>query len=219
MLQLVGIKILSMTETKAKGRARPLETCVSCNLFFSSFSHIKLRPLQTPIILTAKMKSRRRDGSVRSRKQLWRSRKRLRRKKRRNATTMTTTTTRMRMSTPPYRSHSGRTTWVAPSHLSEASISVPNARNSSPWCAFSVAMSFPSYLRALKTKYTMAADPPPGYLCHSCAKASGADPFKKPPAPRKRKSAAERRNITNLQETKFPTLVSLCIKASVLVRC
>jgi hypothetical protein len=58
----------------------------------------------------------------------------------------------------------------------------------------------------------MAADPPPGYLCHSCAKASGADPFKKAPAPRKRKSAAEKRNVTNFQEVKFPTLVSLCIK-------
>ncbi|KAH9977409.1 hypothetical protein BJV74DRAFT_861141 [Russula compacta] len=62
------------------------------------------------------------------------------------------------------------------------------------------------------TEYTMTANPPPGYLCYSCAKASGADPFKKPRAPRKRKSAAEKRNITNLQERKFPTLVSLCIK-------
>ncbi|KAI0303311.1 RNI-like protein [Multifurca ochricompacta] len=62
------------------------------------------------------------------------------------------------------------------------------------------------------TKYTMAANPPPGYLCHSCAKSSGADPFKKPAAPRKRKSAAEKRTITNFQERKLPTLVFLCIK-------
>ena len=64
----------------------------------------------------------------------------------------------------------------------------------------------------------MAADPPPGYLCHSCAKASGTDPFKKGPAPHKRKSAAEKRTVINYQETKFPTLVSLCIKASIIVR-
>ncbi|KAH9961086.1 RNI-like protein [Russula dissimulans] len=62
------------------------------------------------------------------------------------------------------------------------------------------------------TKYTMVANPPPGYLCHSCAKASGADPFKKPTAPRKRKSAAEKRIVTNYQKRKFPTLVSLCTK-------
>ncbi|KAI0255280.1 RNI-like protein [Lactifluus subvellereus] len=62
------------------------------------------------------------------------------------------------------------------------------------------------------TKYTMAANPQPGYLCHPCAKASGTDPFKKPRAPRKRKSATEKRIVTNYQERKFPTLVSLCIK-------
>ncbi|KAH9984465.1 hypothetical protein BJV77DRAFT_1062177 [Russula vinacea] len=62
------------------------------------------------------------------------------------------------------------------------------------------------------TKYTVAADPPPGFLCHPCVKASGTDPFKKRPAPRKRKSAAEKRSIVNYQEKKFPTLVSLCIK-------
>jgi len=70
----------------------------------------------------------------------------------------------------------------------------------------------------VKTKYTMAADPPPGYLCHPCAKASGADPFKKAPVPRKRKSAVEKRKLVNYQEAKFPTLVSLCIKVSVIVR-
>ncbi|KAI9454146.1 RNI-like protein [Lactarius psammicola] len=62
------------------------------------------------------------------------------------------------------------------------------------------------------TKYTIAANPPPGYLCHPCTKASGADPFKKPAAPRKRRSAAEKRTVTNFQERKFPTLVSFCIK-------
>jgi hypothetical protein len=75
-----------------------------------------------------------------------------------------------------------------------------------------------SYLiRFVKTKYTVAADPPPGNLCHSCAKESGTDPFKKPMAPRKRKSAAEKRTVLNYQERKFPTLVSLCIKVCVIV--
>lgn len=62
------------------------------------------------------------------------------------------------------------------------------------------------------TKYTVAANPPPGYLCHPCTKASGTDPFKKPASPRKRKTAAEKRAITHVQERKFPTLVSFCIK-------
>jgi DNA repair protein RAD7 len=69
----------------------------------------------------------------------------------------------------------------------------------------------------VKTRYTVAADPPPGYLCHSCAKASGTDPFKKPMAPRKRKSAAERRSDLKCLDRKFPTLVSLCIKVCVIV--
>jgi len=68
----------------------------------------------------------------------------------------------------------------------------------------------------VKTKYTMAANPQPGYLCHLCVKASGTDPFKKPRAPRRRKPATEKRNITNYQERRFPTLVSLCIKVSVI---
>ena len=66
----------------------------------------------------------------------------------------------------------------------------------------------------VKTRYTVVANPQPGYLCHPCAKASGTDPFKKPRPPRKRKSATEKRNVTNYQERKFPTLVSLCIKVS-----
>jgi DNA repair protein RAD7 len=67
----------------------------------------------------------------------------------------------------------------------------------------------------LKTKYTVAANPPPGYLCHPCTKASGTDPFKKPASPRKRKTAAEKRAITHVQERKFPTLVSFCIKVCI----
>ncbi|EMD34253.1 hypothetical protein CERSUDRAFT_140620 [Gelatoporia subvermispora B] len=61
------------------------------------------------------------------------------------------------------------------------------------------------------TKYTLPANPPPGYLCHLCAKASGADPFKKPAAPKKRKPAGERRNIVSFEERRFPTLASMCI--------
>ncbi|KAA1475887.1 RNI-like protein [Dentipellis sp. KUC8613] len=62
------------------------------------------------------------------------------------------------------------------------------------------------------TKYTMPADPPPGFLCHKCAKAGGNDPFKKPAVPRKRKSAAEKRTVTHYEERKLPSLVSLCVQ-------
>ncbi|KAJ7497783.1 RNI-like protein [Mycena latifolia] len=61
------------------------------------------------------------------------------------------------------------------------------------------------------TKYTMAANPGPGFLCHPCAKASGTDPFKKPAAPRKRKTPAEKRNLVHIEERSFPSLVSICI--------
>ncbi|KAH6899224.1 DNA dependent ATPase [Coprinopsis sp. MPI-PUGE-AT-0042] len=62
------------------------------------------------------------------------------------------------------------------------------------------------------TKYTMAANPPPGWLCHICAKSSGQDPFKKPAAPRKRKAPADKREITHFVENRLPSLVNLCIK-------
>ncbi|KAJ7282784.1 RNI-like protein [Mycena rebaudengoi] len=61
------------------------------------------------------------------------------------------------------------------------------------------------------TKYTMAANPGPGFLCHPCAKASGTDPFKKPAAPRKRKTPAEKRTVVHFEERSFPSLVSICI--------
>ncbi|KAF8891110.1 hypothetical protein CPB84DRAFT_1939292 [Gymnopilus junonius] len=48
------------------------------------------------------------------------------------------------------------------------------------------------------TKYTMAS--------------SGNDPFKKPAVPKKRKAPADKRSITNFEERRFPTLVSLCIQ-------
>ncbi|KAH7087924.1 RNI-like protein [Auriculariales sp. MPI-PUGE-AT-0066] len=63
------------------------------------------------------------------------------------------------------------------------------------------------------TKYTVAARPGPGWLCHECAKASGIDPFKKPTAPRKRKAPQERRKIVNFEEKdKIPTLSKLAIE-------
>ncbi|KAJ7873928.1 hypothetical protein B0H14DRAFT_3106798 [Mycena olivaceomarginata] len=61
------------------------------------------------------------------------------------------------------------------------------------------------------TKYTMASSSDPGFLCHPCAKAGGNDPFKKPAAPRKRKTPAERRTVVHIEERSFPTLVSICI--------
>ncbi|KAG2066384.1 RNI-like protein [Suillus decipiens] len=62
------------------------------------------------------------------------------------------------------------------------------------------------------TKYTMAANPPPGYLCHHCVKASGTDPFKKPAVPRKRANVTEKRDIVSFQERRFPSLVAMCIE-------
>ena len=63
----------------------------------------------------------------------------------------------------------------------------------------------------IQTKYTMAANPGPGFLCHKCAKESGADPFKKSVSPGKRKAPAEKRTVVNFEENRFPTLASLCI--------
>ncbi|KAI0628900.1 RNI-like protein [Trametes polyzona] len=62
------------------------------------------------------------------------------------------------------------------------------------------------------TAYTMAANPPPGYLCHPCAKSSGSDPFKKPAAPRKRKPAADKRNVPSYEERRLPSLATYCIQ-------
>ncbi|KAJ6594413.1 hypothetical protein B0H19DRAFT_1095404 [Mycena capillaripes] len=61
------------------------------------------------------------------------------------------------------------------------------------------------------TKYTMASSSGPGFLCHPCAKAGGNDPFKKPAAPRKRKTPAEKRTVVHIEERSFPTLVTICI--------
>ncbi|KAH9483476.1 DNA repair protein rhp7 [Psilocybe cubensis] len=62
------------------------------------------------------------------------------------------------------------------------------------------------------TKYTMASGSGGGFLCHNCAKAGGNDPFKKPAVPKKRKAPADKRTVTNFEEKRFPTLVSLCIQ-------
>ncbi|KAK2460712.1 hypothetical protein APHAL10511_007182 [Amanita phalloides] len=62
------------------------------------------------------------------------------------------------------------------------------------------------------TKYTVSANPGPGFLCHQCAKASGTDPFQKTVSLRKRKAPAEKRTIQSFEERRFPTLVSLCIQ-------
>ncbi|KAF8959677.1 hypothetical protein BDZ97DRAFT_1666772 [Flammula alnicola] len=62
------------------------------------------------------------------------------------------------------------------------------------------------------TKYTMAASSGKGFLCHQCAKAGGNDPFKKPAVPKKRKAPADKRKITNFEEARFPSLVSVCIQ-------
>ncbi|KZV99989.1 RNI-like protein [Exidia glandulosa HHB12029] len=63
------------------------------------------------------------------------------------------------------------------------------------------------------TRYTMAARPGPGWLCHECTKALGLDPFKKPAAPRKRKAPTEKRKVVNFEEVeKAQSLSKLCIQ-------
>lgn len=64
---------------------------------------------------------------------------------------------------------------------------------------------------SLQTQYTRAAQDGPGWLCHPCVKASGVDPFKKATAPRKRKPATEKRNVTHFEERRLPSLASLCV--------
>ncbi|KAM6501016.1 RNI-like protein [Amanita muscaria] len=61
------------------------------------------------------------------------------------------------------------------------------------------------------SKYTISANPGPGFLCHHCAKAAGNDPFKKPATQKKRKMPADKRQIPHLEE-RFPSLVSTCIQ-------
>ncbi|KAF9519693.1 hypothetical protein BS47DRAFT_1336788 [Hydnum rufescens UP504] len=63
------------------------------------------------------------------------------------------------------------------------------------------------------TRYTPAASPPPGYLCHDCAKASGTDPFKKPAPKQQRKGRQDKRKIVNYEEKdRVDTLAQLCIR-------
>lgn len=58
----------------------------------------------------------------------------------------------------------------------------------------------------------MSAVPGPGWLCHTCAKATGNDPFKKTQAPRKKKAPADRRVVVSFEERRFPSLVSVCVQ-------
>lgn len=62
------------------------------------------------------------------------------------------------------------------------------------------------------TRYTMASRDGNGFLCNPCAKSSGADPFKKPAAPRKKKDASDKRKITNFEEPdRVKSLAAMCI--------
>jgi hypothetical protein len=140
-------------------------------------------------------------------------RKRKRRKKPKKTTIQTTKQT-MRMHIPLSQSPSGRTRHLLhPSLPLGVSTIARNVRSSSLWYAHQAFFSFP-VPRAHKpqTKYTIAAKDDSGYLCHRCAKDSGANPFKKPAVPRKRKAP---RNITVIEERRFPTLVSICIQVKI----
>ena len=43
----------------------------------------------------------------------------------------------------------------------------------------------------------MVANPPPGWLCHICAKSSGANLFRQPALPRKQKPAGDKPNVVS----------------------
>lgn len=59
----------------------------------------------------------------------------------------------------------------------------------------------------------MASSDGNGWLCHTCAKSGGKDPFKKPAAPKKR--APEKRSLVSFQEKTFPSLVTLCVQVPI----
>jgi DNA repair protein RAD7 len=63
----------------------------------------------------------------------------------------------------------------------------------------------------VQTIYTVNASDGSGLLCHTCAKASGQNPFQKakPSKPVARKREA--RQVVNFEERHFPSLVSVCI--------
>src|SRR5882757_6925889 len=102
-----------------------------------------------------------------------------------------------------------------PDHLSEASKTVRSVTNSSLWYVIFSGVPRRRIDVVPQTKYTMATVPPPGFLCHKCAKSSGADPFKKPAAPRKREAPADKRKVIHFEELRIPSLATLCINASV----
>lgn len=64
----------------------------------------------------------------------------------------------------------------------------------------------------------MAANPGPGWLCHLCAKASGANPFKKPSVQRQRKAPEDKRKVVNYEDRDIPSLAALCIKVKLAFR-
>ncbi|KAG8935696.1 hypothetical protein FRC02_006972 [Tulasnella sp. 418] len=63
------------------------------------------------------------------------------------------------------------------------------------------------------TKYTIPCNPPPGYLCHDCAKEIGEDPFKKRATPRKKRAPVDRRKVVNFEEKEaVKGLATMCIE-------
>lgn len=98
--------------------------------------------------------------------------------------------------------------------LSAVSKIVQNVNNCSLSCVISGSLSPVSHQRISQTKYTLAAVPPPGFLCYKCAKSYGGDPFKKPAAPRMRKAPADKRKVVHFEELKIPSLVTLCINVN-----
>lgn len=73
-------------------------------------------------------------------------------------------------------------------------------------------------LTMLQTRYTLASIPPPGYLCHDCAKELGLDPFASKKVGRKRRKIGEgggKRDVVNFEEVeRVKALAGMCIDVS-----
>ena len=65
----------------------------------------------------------------------------------------------------------------------------------------------------------MAASPPPGWLCHDCAKASGVDPFTVKKTAPKRKPVEKRKVVNFDEKERVATLAEMCIKVRYCAPC
>lgn len=164
-----------------------------------------MTPLRLP-------KSKRQPRLLRPRRlQLLKAKARERRERRMTTTTMRRTPTlRSQSLSGPIKAR------LRQSRPMAVSTTVLNAGSGTLLYVSSASSLFASSHVTPQTKYTIPAVPGPGYLCHPCAKSGNVDPFKKPAAPKRRKTATDRRTVTHFEERLFPSLASLCIEVETL---